>query len=550
MFGQFTVAKRLALGFGLILSLMVMVSLIGNNRVGFIDRTLTEVGDGASVKQRYAINFRGSVHDRAIAIRDAVLVENDRPLQAHLDDIERLKQFYRESAGPMDAMFRQQGASAREEQLLAAIKDIQQRALAATDELLALRLSGDIQGARDLLLADVSGAYSEWLSRINAFIDYQEGAIAADVSAVRETAGTFNAMILSITGVAVLLSALVAWVIIRRLKRVLGGEPEEVAEAIRRLADGELDQDIRTEYPDSVMGALQSTVERLSGIIREVRAAGEELTSASSELEVTSDNNSKQIRLQASEAEQMATAVNQMAATVNEVAGFAATAATATQKADVEVESGNRVVKETAVSIGQLADTLERASQTVQRVSGDSANIEKIIVVINAIAEQTNLLALNAAIEAARAGTHGRGFAVVADEVRSLASRTQDSTREIQEMIGTLQSGATEAASVMESSRELARITVDQTSEAELALGRIGEEVGAINDMNAQIASASEEQSSVAEEVNRNISRIHDATLETSAGSDQVAGASRDLAVLAGQLRSRVSVFRVSGQRG
>ncbi|WP_417568215.1 methyl-accepting chemotaxis protein [Marinobacter sp.] len=547
MFGQLTVAKRLALGFGLILSLMIVISLIGNNRVGFIDRTLTEVGDGAAVKQRYAINFRGSVHDRAIAIRDAVLVENDSALRRHLQDIEQLKVFYREAAGPMDAMFRDQGATNREKELLDAIKEIERRALVLTDALLERRLAGNIEGARSFLLSDVSGAYSEWLKRINAFIDHQEGVIAANVDEVRTTASNFNALILSVTGAAVILSVLVAWVIIRRLKGILGGEPEDVARAIRQLADGELSQDIRTRYPDSVMGALQDTVERLAGIIREVRAAAEELSSSSSELESTSDNNSRQIRLQASEAEQMAAAVNQMAATVNEVAGFAASAATATRKADAEVESGNRVVQDTAASIGKLASTLDQATQTVQRVSEDSANIGKIIEVINAIAEQTNLLALNAAIEAARAGTHGRGFAVVADEVRSLASRTQDSTREIQDMIGNLQTGAGDAANVMESSRELARTTVDKTTEAEAALARIRQEVGAINDMNAQIASASEEQSSVAEEVNRNISRIHDVTVETSAGSEQVAGASRDLAVLAGQLRSRVSFFQLKG---
>lgn len=545
MFGPLTVAKRLALGFGLILSLMIVVSLIGNDRVGFIDRTLTAVGDGAAVKQRYAINFRGSVHDRAIAIRDAVLVNNDRALQAHLDDIDRLKAFYKEFAGPMDKMVSEPDATSEEKELLAAIKDIERAALGLTEGLLERRLRGDREEARVFLLEKVSGAYTEWLNRINAFINYQEDVIADDVDAVRATASNFNALILSLTGVAILLSALVAWIIIRRIKRVLGGEPEDVANAIRQLADGVLDQDIRTEYPDSVMGALQDTIERLAAIIREVRSAAEQLSSSSSELEGTSDNNSQQIRLQASEAEQMAAAVNQMAATVNEVAGFAASAAAATQKADAEVESGNRVVLETTASIGKLAETLEQAAQTVQRVSADSANIEKIIEVISGIAEQTNLLALNAAIEAARAGTHGRGFAVVADEVRSLASRTQDSTREIQDMIGNLQTGASQAAEVMESSRELARITVGKTGEAETALSLIQQEVGSINDMNAQIASASEEQSSVAEEVNRNISRIHDATVETSAGSEQVAGASRDLAVLAGQLSARVSIFQL-----
>ncbi len=545
MFGPLTVAKRLALGFGLILTLMLVVSVIGNQRVGFIDRTLTSVEDGAAVKQRHAINFRGSVHDRAIAIRDAVLVDSDRALQRHLADIDRLKTFYRDNARAMDELFTATDATATERELLSAIKAIERQTLALTSTLLDQRQEGDVQAAQRFLLGQVAPAYTEWLARVNAFIDHQEDVIAADVAAVRATAGNFNQLNLMVTGLAVLLGAAIAWIIIRRLRRTLGAEPEAVSEAIRQLADGVLDQNLSTRYPDSVMGSLQDTVGRLAGIIREVRSAAEELKAASVELEATSDNNSKQVRVQASESEQMAAAIHQMAATVNEVSGFAANAATATQKADQEVASGNRVVQETASAIGDLAETLEQAADTVQTVSEESANIEKIIEVINAIAEQTNLLALNAAIEAARAGSHGRGFAVVADEVRSLASRTQESTREIQDMIGSLQSGATAAADVMENSRHLASATVEKTRAAERALASIREEVGAINDMNAQIASASEEQSSVAEEVNLNISRIHDATVETSAGSEQVAGSSRDLAVLSGQLESRVSLFRI-----
>ncbi|WP_425439413.1 methyl-accepting chemotaxis protein [Pseudomonas asturiensis] len=234
-----------------------------------------------------------------------------------------------------------------------------------------------------------------------------------------------------------------------------------------------------------------------------------------------------------------------MAATVSEVSDYASRAATATREADSEVESGNRLVADTTQAIEALATALGQTTVTVEEVSRHSESIETVIEVINSIASQTNLLALNAAIEAARAGEYGRGFAVVADEVRSLANRTQQSTQEIREMIGNLQSGTEAAAQTMRNCCDLVTRTVTQTRNAQSALSKISQEVSAINQMNAQIASAAVQQSAVAEDVAKNIGRIHDSTVRSATGSLQIAGASKALELLADHLTQKVAIFNV-----
>ncbi|WP_246221728.1 methyl-accepting chemotaxis protein [Marichromatium bheemlicum] len=347
-----------------------------------------------------------------------------------------------------------------------------------------------------------------------------------------------------------LVGVLVMTVLIVLLSRSLVGPLRGVVRALEDIASGEgdLTRRLSTSGRDEVAmvaTAFNAFVSKIHDLVRQVSGATSQLASAAEELSVTSDGTREQVQHQHAETDQVATAMNEMTATVQEVARHANDAAKAAREADQEATQGGNVVRETIDAIGLLAREVEEAASVIHRLETDSDEIGKVLDVIRGIAEQTNLLALNAAIEAARAGEQGRGFAVVADEVRNLASRTQASTKEIQAMIERLQEGANSAVSAMEQGRTRSTETVEQATRAGQSLTTIAGAIGQINDMNTQIASAAEEQSAVAEEIDRNIANIAQSVDTTSQTSGQIASASDELAKLAAELQEMVGQFKV-----
>ncbi len=315
-----------------------------------------------------------------------------------------------------------------------------------------------------------------------------------------------------------------------------------------RIAAGDLSQDIKNQRKDELgqlMGQMQAMTLNLRELIGELTQSVSHIASSSEELTAVSEQSRSGVNQQRMELEQVSTAMNEMAATVQEVARHAETAFESARSADSEANDGDQKVTLTISQIGGLADDIRQSLQTINQLEAESMNIGTILDVIKGVAEQTNLLALNAAIEAARAGEQGRGFAVVADEVRALAQRTQEATAQIGDLIIGLQSKAQESVAMMEKSTAKATETVDIANEAGESIHAIARSMSDIQQMNNQIATAAEEQSTVAEEINRSVFSIRDVSDQSAAATEQTAASSSELARQGSELQRLIGRFKL-----
>ncbi|MBP5967731.1 methyl-accepting chemotaxis protein [Pseudomonas sp. NIBR-H-19] len=351
---------------------------------------------------------------------------------------------------------------------------------------------------------------------------------------------------LAVAVVAGLIGLLLIWLTASGVTRPINS----VAEMLKNIASGEGDLTQRLNYSkkdelgelvnwfNRFLDKLQPTIAQIKQSITEARGTADQ----SSEI---ARQTSEGMQVQFREIDQVATASNEMSATAHDVANSASNAANAAKGADQSAKDGMSIIERSTRDINQLADEVSKAVTEVEALAVNSEQIGSVLEVIRSIAEQTNLLALNAAIEAARAGESGRGFAVVADEVRNLAKRTQDSVEEIRIVIEKIQTGTRGVVATMHSSQTQAHNNAGQIRQAVDALGKISDAVTVISDMNLQIASAAEQQSAVAEEVNRNVSAIRTVTETLTGQATESAAISSQLNALASQQMKLMDQFRV-----
>ncbi|AVX88590.1 methyl-accepting chemotaxis protein [Pseudomonas sp. VE 196-7] len=351
---------------------------------------------------------------------------------------------------------------------------------------------------------------------------------------------------LSLGVLAALIGLLLVWLMARSVTKPILG----VANMLEDIASGEGDLTRRLAYDKKdelgqLAGWFNKFLDKLQPIIAEVKRSVQDARNTADQSSAIATQTSAGMEQQYRQVDQVATASHEMSATAQDVARSAAQAAEAAKDADRATRQGLTVIDRTTASIDTLAADMSAAMVQVEGLAANSEKIGTVLETIRAIAEQTNLLALNAAIEAARAGEAGRGFAVVADEVRNLARRTQESVEETRQVIEQLQTGTQDVVGSMGNSHRQAQGSVEQVGQAVTALRQIGDAVTVISDMNLQIASAAEEQSAVAEEINNNVATIRDVTESLSGQANESARVSQSLNSLANQQQSLMDQFRV-----
>lgn len=538
---KLTTAVRMFLGFSIAPLGLLLLALYGLSNLATLRDQATTIVNQDWPKIEPIMQIATGVRDNARNTRDLLLNKDNVQASESVQVTKQRISQAMDTLGPLlylpkgQALFRQ-------------LKAHREAYVAAFTETLALLQQGQAEQAHAVLQARVIPAELQVYESLNGLMALQSEVFAQRGTTAVAVYTNVRATMLGILLVCLALVVAAALIVTRSVTRPLGGEPLTAAQIVRQIAKGDLTGQVpvRAGDTDSLMADMQGMQQSLSDIVRQISDSVDQVASSSEELSAVSSETTANLQRQSEEIEQAATAVNQMTAAVDDVARNAVSTSEASLQSEQSAQRGRVQVLKTVESISALARGVTDTSQCIEHLAGRVHEISRVLEVIRSIADQTNLLALNAAIEAARAGDAGRGFAVVADEVRALAHRTQQSTEEIEQMIGAIRHDTDEAVTAMHSSNCLASATLEVARSAGEALEEITQSISQINERNLMIASASEQQAQVAREVDRNLIGIRDLSQQVLDGARHTDIAGQELSRMAVALNGSVARFSLA----
>jgi methyl-accepting chemotaxis protein len=513
------VGTRLALGFALVLVLLVAVTVVGIVRMSQIQDRLDRVVSVSNVSTGLVIDMRNNVSDRVASLRVLTLMTDPADMEPEMAKFKEQTRKYDEAQKKLSALFAAH-ASDKEKQLLTQIKEFEAAAMPAIAKASELYLANNAMDATRVMIREVRPVQKKWMDALDQLAiteEKQNAQSKADAETAFQNARNFMIVLLL---AAVAMGVVMAWLIARSLRKQLGGEPAYTAKIAGSIAHGDLSIAIETDSSDrgSLLVEMKEMRNSLVGIVEQVRRGTETIGTASREIAAGNIDLSSRTELQASSLEKTASAMEELTSTVKQNADNAREANALAATASEVARKGGEVVSQVVGTMGEI--------------NTSASKISDIIGVIDGIAFQTNILALNAAVEAARAGEQGRGFAVVASEVRNLAQRSAAAAKEIKTLIG-------DSVEKVERGSKL-------VGQAGVTMDEVVASVRRVTDIMSEIANASAEQSAGIEQVNMSIIEMDGMTQQNAALVEEAAAAAQSLQDQASELARVVSIFKLS----
>jgi methyl-accepting chemotaxis protein len=534
------IAPRAFLGFALIGALMLFLGVFALNQMSKI-RAATEDITLSSVPSIRALDEFTQLTLRLRVLSYRLLTNREPDVQQKtLESFDVRNQQIRTAQAVYEKLIdssEERAAYDEYVRLLAQYHQIEER-------MKSLSRANQVEELRTLLNTELLNNSDQVNAVLNRLLDINNKmALATNQQAADQYDLAFELVVILLI-LATALTMLFAWLLTRSITQPIA----QALDAAEEIAEGNLTRPIKVEGNDEagrLLLAMAKMQDNLKDTLQRISGSATQLASAAEELNAVTDESARGLTQQNNEIEQAATAVNEMTSAVEEVARNAVSTSEASKNATSSAGDGRDLVQETVSAIERMSSDVQATATLIGNLAEESRDIGKVLDVIRGLADQTNLLALNAAIEAARAGEAGRGFAVVADEVRALAHRTQQSTSEIERMIGSIQAGTEHAVDSMRNSTERAESTLNIAKGAGMSLDTINTAIVEINERNLVIASAAEEQAQVAREVDRNLVNIRDLSVQSATGASQTSAASSELSRLAVDLNGMVGRFRL-----